>query len=87
MSIRKCNVYYDGDSYIANIPMYHFSRSGVKRKVDDKFKKFKEYYCEAAKKKISKKARLDYIKDKFWDSADDIIDDIIIKNCSVGGFL
>lgn len=76
--LMRCNVYYDGYNYIANIPESRPARlCGGKRNKDERYEKFKGFYLEAAQKKITKRDIVEYIQDRFLETEDDIFDALL----------
>lgn len=76
MAVLNCKVYKEGNHWVANIPCFVEKKEDHSRRKDEKFDKFKVFYKEAFEKRISKKKIFDYIKDRFWETVEDICNDI-----------
>ena len=74
MAIFNCKVYKEGSHWVANIPCTVEKREYGGRSQDDCFEKFKGFYREAFEKRISRKKILEYIKERFWETMEDIND-------------
>ncbi len=75
--LKKMIVKTDGVNLIGRIKSKNPAHFGVRGARSEKSKKFDEFYYEAQYNNISCKNIPNYIQERFWDTADDIIDDTI----------